>query len=47
MLVAANKVPEPSDQKPFANSDPPYQNRKQQGILKPVLGATSLQRKIV
>ena len=48
MLVANNaKAAELSNQKHFDSPDPPLQGRKQQSILKPVLGATTLQRKIV
>lgn len=48
VLVPTNAKPgELPNQKPLENSDTSFQIRKQQSILKPVLGATSLQRKIV
>ena len=48
VLVPTNAKPgELPNQRPLENSDTSFQIRKQQSILKPVLGATSLQRKIV
>ena len=51
MLVASNAKPAAADlsaQKHYETQEASaYHNRKQQGILNPVLGTTSLQRKIV
>jgi len=48
MLVATNVKPaDMPNQRNFESPEQSFQIRKQQSILKPVLGATSLQRKIV